>query len=73
MINHTPQIGYERMEKHDATIGMQKFPDAARSSELPRKELEDIGRIIKNGKDNLLRVLLAISIVAAGASCGKKR
>lgn len=60
------------MKVLETRLEIAKPTDITRSSELPRRELEDIGRIIKNGKDNLLRVLLAISIVAAGASCGKK-
>lgn len=40
--------------------------------EISRQVLEDIGGLIKSGKDNALRVLLLVTLAAAGAACEKK-
>lgn len=46
--------------------------DSMSFPEISRQALEGIGEIIKCGKDNALRVLLLITLAAAGAGCEKK-
>lgn len=62
MIKHTPQIGYERMEKHDVAIGMQKFSETVLGTRN--------NRIVA-----ILQILLncaAITAVSASIGCERK-